>query len=196
MEAINFIDLTTTSAFTLLIIGFIGGLVSGFIGSGGAFVLTPAMMSLGVPGIVAVASNMAHKFPKALVAAIKRYKLGQVDVKLGLIMGLFAEIGVYIGKNYMIDIRNHFGNLGTDFFVSIIFIITLAIVGGFIIRDVIKGDEINGSKQKVKLSDRIQSIVIPGTMVHLSSINASISVLIIAPLGFATGLLASFIAVG
>ena len=37
--------------------------MSGFIGSGGAFVLTPAMMNLGVTAIVAVASNMCHKFP-------------------------------------------------------------------------------------------------------------------------------------
>ena len=75
-------------------VGFIGGLVSGFIGSGGAFVLTPAMMSMGVPDIIAVASNICHKFPKALVGAIKRAKYGQVDVKLGLVVGLSAEAGV------------------------------------------------------------------------------------------------------
>jgi uncharacterized membrane protein YfcA len=72
-EAIQFIDLNLSYAIFLVIVGFIGGLVSGFIGSGGAFVLTPGMMSLGVPGTVAVASNMCHKFPKALVGSIKRY---------------------------------------------------------------------------------------------------------------------------
>jgi uncharacterized membrane protein YfcA len=55
----------------LFVVGFIGGLVSGFIGSGGAFVLTPGMMSLGVPGTIAVASNMCHKFPKAMVGAYR-----------------------------------------------------------------------------------------------------------------------------
>ena len=78
--------------------GFIGGLVSGFIGSGGAFVLTPGMMSLGVDGLVAIASNMCHKFPKALVGAFKRYKYGQGDLKLGFIMALSAILGVLIGK--------------------------------------------------------------------------------------------------
>ena len=57
-EAVNFIDLNAFSVIFLFMVGFIGGLVSGFIGSGGAFVLTPGMMSLGVPGTVAVASNM------------------------------------------------------------------------------------------------------------------------------------------
>ncbi len=84
--SVNFIDLTLMSVLFLFVVGFIGGLVSGFIGSGGAFVLTPGMMSLGVPGTVAVASNMCHKFPKAMVGAYKRWKYGQVDIKLGLVM--------------------------------------------------------------------------------------------------------------
>jgi len=56
--AVQFIDLNTMNILFLFIVGFIGGLVSGFIGSGGAFVLTPGMMSLGVVGTVAVASNI------------------------------------------------------------------------------------------------------------------------------------------
>src|SRR5574341_1291138 len=82
----NFINLDTITILYLFGVGFVGGLVSGFIGSGGAFVLTPGMMSLGVPGLMAVASNMCHKFPKALVGALKRAKYGQVDVKLGLVL--------------------------------------------------------------------------------------------------------------
>ena len=62
----NFINLDAITILYLFGVGFVGGLVSGFIGSGGAFVLTPGMMSLGVPGLMAVASNMCHKFPKAL----------------------------------------------------------------------------------------------------------------------------------
>lgn len=200
MDAIHFIDLTAANGFTLLLIGFVGGLVSGFIGSGGAFVLTPAMMTMGVPGIVAVASNMAHKFPKAIVAAYKRAKLGQVDIKLGLIMGAFAEVGVFVGKEIMTHIRAQYGDVGTDFYVSIIFVITLGIVGALILRDANRSSgDLNTEENpatKKKLAKWVQSIHIPGTMVHLRSINAKVSVLIIAPLGFATGLLAAFIAVG
>ncbi len=97
VEAVKFIDLNWMNVSFLFIVGFIGGLVSGFIGSGGAFVLTPAMMSLGVPAAVAVASNMCHKFPKAMVGAYKRYKYGQVDIKLGLVMAASATVGVQIG---------------------------------------------------------------------------------------------------
>lgn len=200
MEMINFIDLTWTNITALFLVGIVGGMVSGFIGSGGAFVLTPAMMSFGVPGIVAVASNMAHKFPKALVASIKRHKFGQVDVKLGLYMGFFAEAGVLVGKNFMTDIRDTFGNVGTDLYVSAVFVVVLAIVGGFVLRDAIRSKKSDTGEEKEheagKLAKWVQSIHIPGTMVYFPSIKAKVSVLFIAPLGFATGLLAASIAVG
>ena len=135
MESINFIDLTWTTSLILFLVGFVGGMVSGFIGSGGAFVLTPAMMSMGVPGVVAVASNMAHKFPKALVGAHKRHKYGQVDIKLGVVMGIFAEAGVLFGKHVMVDIREAFGAAGTNLYVSVVFVIVLGIVGAMVLRD-------------------------------------------------------------
>lgn len=199
LQAINFIDLTWINVTSLIVVGFIAGMVSGFIGSGGAFVLTPAMMSFGVPGIVAVASNMAHKFPKSLVAAIKRNKFGQVDVKLGLFMGVFAEAGVLIGKNFMTDIRKDFGDVGTDLYVSAIFVVVLAVVGGFVMRDAIRGKKSGLTEEKHeagKLAKWVQSVNIPGTMVYFKSIDAKVSWLFIAPLGFATGLLAASIAVG
>jgi len=202
VDIINFIDLTPTTVIILLVVGFIGGLVSGFIGSGGAFVLTPAMMSLGASGIVAVASNMAHKFPKALVGSIKRHKYGQVDIKLGLIMGLFAELGVFYGKEVMTGIRKAHGNAGTDLYVSAVFIVVLAIIGTFIFRDAIKmkrntDKNIDQEHQTPKLAKWVQSINIPYTMMSFKSIgNRKISLIFIAPMGFATGMLAASIAVG
>lgn len=200
MEAIQFLDLTPLTVVVLFLVGFVGGMVSGFIGSGGAFVLTPAMMSLGAPAIVAVASNMAHKFPKALVGSIKRAKYGQVDVKLGLIMGVFAEIGVFVGKSQMTKIRETFGDTGTDLYVSAIFVVVLAIVGGFVLRDALRSRHHVGGEQEHKtprLAQWVQSVHIPGTMMSFKSLGGkSVSVLFIAPLGFATGMLAASIAVG
>jgi hypothetical protein len=108
LDTLKFIDLSASSIAFLFIVGFIGGLVSGFIGSGGAFVLTPGMMSLGVSRTVSVASNMCHKFPKALVGAIKRFRYGQVDVKLGLVMAASRGRGVRWASRY----RTHSGVLG------------------------------------------------------------------------------------
>jgi len=195
----NFIDLELINVLYLLFVGFVGGLVSGFIGSGGAFVLTPAMMSLGVPGIVAVASNMCHKFPKALVGSLKRAKFGQVDFKLGLIFGLFAEVGVLIGADMQLYIKNSFGDAGSDLYVSLAFVLILGTVGTYVLYDAWKSrnDSSSGSEEKTgKLARWVQSIKIPGTMVYFKSLKAEVSILFIIPLGIATGMLAATIAVG
>ncbi|MCK5876462.1 MAG: sulfite exporter TauE/SafE family protein [Candidatus Marithrix sp.] len=195
----NFIDLQLIQIVYLFLVGFVGGLVSGFIGSGGAFVLTPAMMSLGVPGIVAVASNMCHKFPKALIGALKRAKFGQVDLKLGLIFGLFAEIGVLIGADIQENIRANFGNVGSDLYVSLAFVLILGTIGSYVLYDALKSRRENpdGSEEKAgKLALWVQSVRIPGTMMYFKSMKAEVSLLFILPLGIATGMLAATIAVG
>ncbi len=202
MESSLFIDINLYTATALFVVGFVGGMVSGFIGSGGAFVLTPAMMTLGVPGIVAVASNICHKFPKSLVGAMKRHKYGQVDIKLGLIMGVFAEIGVLIGKHAMTHVKHVYGEVGTNLYVSVVFVIVLAVVGGFVLRDAFRmlGREQAGGEaaphEVPRLARWVQSIHIPGTMVYFRALEARVSVLFIVPLGMATGMLAATIAVG
>ena len=198
-EAANFINLDVMNITYLFIVGFVGGLVSGFIGSGGAFVLTPAMMSLGVPGLVAVASNMCHKFPKALIGALKRAKYGQVDVKLGIVLGISAEAGVLYGAHVQESIKKTFGDAGSNLYVSVAFVIILAVVGSFVLKDALKTYKSGNSHEEekvTKLARWVQSIDIPGTMVYFKSLNARISVLFTIPLGFATGMLAATIAVG
>jgi len=197
--AANLIHLDAATVLYLFFVGFVGGLVSGFIGSGGAFVLTPAMMSLGVPGLVAVASNMCHKFPKALVGALKRARYGQVDVKLGIIFGVSAEIGVLYGAGVQQKIKAAYGDAGSNLYVSLAFVVILAVVGGFVLYDAWKtqrGGSSDAEETLPKLARWVQSVNIPGTMVHFKSLNARISVLFTIPLGLATGMLAATIAVG
>ena len=176
--------------------GFIGGLVSGFIGSGGAFVLTPGMMSLGVPGTVAVASNMCHKFPKALVGAIKRYRYGQVDIKLGLIMGVFAEIGVQVGIMVQKHILDRWGEAGSNLYVSVIFVLVLVTVGSFVLRDALKMKRSGAEAETTtSLAKRLQQIEL-WPMVTFKTANLRISVWFLVPVAIATGMLAATIAVG
>ncbi|WP_035276458.1 sulfite exporter TauE/SafE family protein [Desulforegula conservatrix] len=196
-EVTQFIDLNMMSVSFLFVVGFIGGLVSGFIGSGGAFVLTPGMMSLGVPGTVAIASNMCHKFPKALVGAYKRFKYGQVDIKLGLIMAISATVGVQIGIKIQHLILDAWGQAGSDLYVSISFLSILTIVGGFVFYDAVKsgsGKE-TGKSKKVTLAQKIQAINIP-PMIHFKTANIRVSLWFTVPVGLATGMLAATIAVG
>ncbi len=157
------------------------------------------MMSLGVPGLIAVASNMCHKFPKALIGAIKRAKYGQVDVKLGIVLGISAEAGVLYGAHIQESIKKAFGDAGSNLYVSAAFVVILAVVGGFVLRDAwktYKSGNIHEEEKATKLAKWVQSVNIPGTMVYFKSLDAKISVLFTIPLGFATGMLAATIAVG
>jgi hypothetical protein len=194
----QFIELTAGNVAFLLIVGFIGGLVSGFIGSGGAFVLTPAMMSMGASGVVAVASNLCHKFPKALVGAHKRHKFGQVDVKLGLVMAASASVGVWIGAGFMESVRRDYGEAGSSLYVSVAFVAVLTLVGLFVLRDALqmmRSDDAD-REETHRFARWVQSVEIPGTMMTFHVAKVRVSALFTLPLGFATGLLASTIAVG
>lgn len=198
--SVMFMEMTLAKIIALMVVGLIGGLLSGFIGSGGAFVLTPAMMSLGAPGAVAVASNMCHKFPKAMVGTYKRFKYGQVDLKLAGIMSVTAIIGVQIGIIIQKYILNHWGNAGSNLYVSIIFVIVLVLVGGYVCYDAYKLSQ--GAKagnddgyQVSPLAQKLMKINLP-PMIHFKVAKVTISVWITVPVGLATGMLAATIAVG
>jgi uncharacterized membrane protein YfcA len=194
-EALKFIDLNLTTIAFLFIVGFIGGLVSGFIGSGGAFVLTPGMMSLGVPGAVAVASNMCHKFPKALVGAYKRFKYGQVDIKLGLVMAASAGVGVQVGIKIQEWILGRWGEAGSNLYVSLAFVVVLVVVGGYVFWDAWRTQKSGGAEQVTALARRLAKIHLP-PMMHFKTADVRISMWFTLPIGFATGMLAATIAVG
>ena len=195
LESLKFIDLNLMSVIFLFIVGFIGGLVSGFIGSGGAFVLTPGMMSLGVPGTVAVASNMCHKFPKAMVGAYKRFKYGQVDLKLGLVLAASAGVGVQAGIQIQHFILKKWGEAGSDLYVSLSFVAILVIVGGYVFYDAWKTAKTGGAEKVTRLAQKLQSINLP-PMIYFKTANIRISLWFTVPVGFATGMLAATIAVG
>ncbi len=193
--SIMFMDLTPAKIIALLVVGLIGGLLSGFIGSGGAFVLTPSMMSLGAPGAVAVASNMCHKFPKAMVGAYKRWKYGQADIKLGLFMAATAIIGVQIGIQIQKYILNHWGNAGSNLYVSLMFVIVLVVVGIYVFLDAYKLAKGGKEAETTKIAKKLQSINLP-PMIHFKTAGIKISAWFTIPVGIATGMLAATIAVG
>lgn len=198
-SSLNFIDLSVGNIMFLLFVGFVGGLVSGFIGSGGAFVLTPAMMSMGVPGIVAVASNICHKFPKALVGAWKRYKFGHLDLKLGLILGVSAEFGMLYGAGVQERIKSSFGDAGSNLYVSAAFVVVLAIVGTWVMLDawtLHRRGTTNHEEQITRLARWVHQVRWLGPRFYSHGAKAHIPWLITLPIGFATGMLAATIAVG
>jgi uncharacterized membrane protein YfcA len=106
---------------------------------------------------------------------------------------------VLYGAHIQQKIKAAFGDAGSNLYVSAAFVVILATVGGFVLRDAWKtyrSGNTHGEERIGKLAKWVQSIHIPGTMVYFKSLNARVSILFTIPLGFATGMLAATIAVG
>ncbi|MBN2239371.1 MAG: sulfite exporter TauE/SafE family protein, partial [Dehalococcoidales bacterium] len=89
---------TSISLWIIVIIGFGSGVLAGFIGVGGGFVLVPSMVYLfGVPSFIAVGTSLFQIiFPSAFGAA--RYTMeGSVVVFASFIMIAGSSIGIYFG---------------------------------------------------------------------------------------------------
>ncbi len=190
-----FVTLTPVLLIALVLVGLVGGMLSGFIGSGGAFVMTPSMMSLGIPGVVAIASNMCHKFPKALVGGYKRYRYGQADLKLGLVIGGSAIVGVQVGIRVQKAILAAWGQAGSDLYLSLAYVAVLLSFGTYVLFDAWRlwrgGVEVKTSA----LALAVQKVRIPPVM-EFPVAGLKLSVWVTVPVGLASGLLVATIAAG
>jgi hypothetical protein len=75
------------------VIGFIAGLV----GIGGGFILTPSLMLMGVPPIVAVATSPSQVAAASVSAALSHFRRRAVDVRLGLVLSIGGAAGTVVG---------------------------------------------------------------------------------------------------
>ena len=191
-----FIHIGPFEVLFLLALGFFGGMLSGFIGSGGAFVLTPGMMSIGTPGPIAVASNMCHKFPKAMIGAYRRYKLKQLDPKLALIMAVSAIAGVQVGIQVQKSILEMLGPTGTNLYVSIAFLVVLPAVSLLLLRDVVKAKKMGIEDTEPQLAKKLEKKFKLPPRIRFEIAGRTQSAWLTIPLGFGTGFLAATIAVG
>ncbi|HBD08238.1 MAG TPA: sulfite exporter TauE/SafE family protein, partial [Syntrophobacteraceae bacterium] len=138
---------------------------------------------------------MCHKFPKALVGAFKRFKYGQVDIKLGLVMAASAGIGVQVGIKIQQWVLEKWGQAGSNLYVSVSFVVVLVVVGGYVFYDAWKTARTGGEEKVSALAKKLQAINLP-PMMTFKTANVRISMWFTLPVGFATGLLAATIAVG
>lgn len=195
----GFIVLNLPTALQIVLLGFIGGVLSGFIGSGGAFFMTPGMMNLGVAGAIAVGSNTAHKFGKALMGARAHRELGHVDSRLAWSMLVTAAIGnslaVWINAVFFGVKKGQGSTAAGDLYISLIFVLVLLVVALAILRDALKHHESGDDGPSVKLAEFFGRIRIP-PMIHFRVADVTVSAWVIGVVGLATGYLAGTIGVG
>jgi uncharacterized membrane protein YfcA len=118
------------SPIYLALVGFLIGILGGFFGVGGSFIAGPALRAVGLDWNFAVGTDLAHIVGKSVVAAKRHRALGNVDLKLGLIMAIGTIGGAEMGAQ-LIQMLKRAGNV--NFVVSIVSISVYVGISSFMI---------------------------------------------------------------
>ncbi|HUT67961.1 MAG TPA: sulfite exporter TauE/SafE family protein [Dehalococcoidales bacterium] len=194
--------------FFLVPLGLAVGTLSGFVGVGGGFVITPTLITLGFPANYAVGTSLAWVMGNSIIGTLRHRQLGNVDMKLGALMMIFMMGGVEIG----VRLLNWTKGLGlVDAAVLSVLICILFIVGLSMFREaintkakldtvidsqVISSEEISSADVGAfLLARRIKGINIP-PMMHFAQSGVTISLWFLLIIGLFTGILSGFIGVG
>ncbi|MDQ1266975.1 MAG: putative rane transporter protein [Bacteroidota bacterium] len=196
----------------LLAIGFCVGVLGGFFGVGGAWIVTPALNIFGFPMPYAIGTDFAHIFGKSIVATKKHGKMGNVDWKLGLITMIGTIPGVEIGAQLIMYLEKIGKEVGIDIVgisVRWTYIVMLIGLGCFMLYDyfvmrpkkiaIAEGKinaNITGKPEKRSFVDKIRGLKIP-PMISLPRSNIqAISLWVIVLIFFFCGFISGFLGVG
>jgi len=109
-------------------LGFLVGLLSGLFGVGGGFLMTPLLIMIGIPPTVAAASDSNQIVAASASGTYAHYRLGNVDIKMGLYLLIGGVIGG-TGGVQIIKILRQMGN--ADFLIQITYVVMLGTVGTY-----------------------------------------------------------------
>lgn len=120
-----------------ILVGLCAGLITGCIGAGGGFIITPALMSIGVRGILAVGTDLFHIFAKAIMGTAIHRKLGNVSIGLAVAFVAGSLLGVSGGGilNRSIYEKNP---ILSDAFITVIYVVLLGFLGIYALTDFLK----------------------------------------------------------
>ncbi|WP_135852050.1 sulfite exporter TauE/SafE family protein [Halorussus salinus] len=186
--------------------GLLIGLLFGFFGMGGSFLVTPALLVMGYEPDVAVASGLAFVFGTSVIATLKHRDLGQVDYKLGGLMIAGTTAGIEVGKFGLHRLQD----IGlADTVVSVAYVALLGGIGVFITYRAVgnDGDDEGGgishdeeaageidAEDIPDVAKKIQSYRVPPMMTLRGGVTVSLWMILVV--AFATGLLSGFLGVG
>ena len=191
----------TIDPIVLILIGFVVGVLGGFFGVGGGFLAAPFMFWTGVPMNFVVGTDMAHMTGKSIVAFKRHRALGNVDIKLGLIMVVGTVIGVEIGAQIIEALEKR---QSADIVIGIAYVIVLLLISAFTAYESIRSIRMISSgvldtkavSSFQGISKRMTKIRIPPMVSFPASGIEEISVWLIVGVGLLTGLLAGAMGVG
>jgi uncharacterized membrane protein YfcA len=188
--------------FLLVFIGFGAGTVSGFAGVGGGFLVTPALIILGFPANLAVGVSLTWVAGNCVVGAFRHVKMGNVDLKLGLIVTVAATAGMEVGVRALNWSKD--AGLATESVLALT-LVTLLSSGSYTLLESAR------SKRRIEqgmgrraggtippsppLARFVQGISLPPVL-QFPKAGVSLSLWTVLALGFGVGVVAGVIGVG
>ncbi|MCL6634213.1 MAG: sulfite exporter TauE/SafE family protein [Peptococcaceae bacterium] len=195
----------TTQMFVgSIFVGLMAGLITGVIGAGGGYVLTPALMSIGVKGIMAVGTDQFHLFAKAIMGTVIHKKMGNVNFWIAVWFVVGSVTGATVGGQLNRSIYQKSPAL-SDAFISSVYVLILGILGLYALYDWISSSKgraagkVSSTEATTKFAKWLQSLplkprchfdhdIVPG--------GRSISVYPLIIVGFIVGFVAAIMGVG
>jgi uncharacterized protein len=105
---------------TLVVVGLIVGILSSVTGLGGGFMVVPFLIYLGRDAKLAVGTTFVFILLVAISSLIAHYRLGNVDIKTGLMLALGGILGAQIGP----QVLQHVSDQNFKKIFSVLMIIT------------------------------------------------------------------------
>lgn len=197
---------STTIFLVSIAVGLAAGLITGCIGAGGGFIITPALMAAGVKGILAVGTDLFHIFAKAIMGTTVHKKLGNVSVKLAVAFLIGSAGGTFIGGAINQGLYNK-DPLLSEAFISTVYAVLLGFLGFYALIDFLRSrkgpsdDGAHGSHGGPSglppLAVKIQKIGIPPMITFDEDLGGrKISGVVVAMGGVVVGILAAIMGVG
>ncbi|MBQ1543758.1 permease [Caulobacter sp. CCUG 60055] len=122
----------SVNAPLLMALGALVGFVSGLFGIGGGFLMTPVLVFLGIPPVVAVASEANHVVASSASGVITYGRKRLVDFRMGGVLAFGGVIGAFLGVEAFRILRL----LGqADLTVALSYLIFLGVIGALMLSE-------------------------------------------------------------
>jgi len=182
---------TCLEAAALVTIGFCAGTAGSFFGVGGAFLVTPALNTLGFPMVRAIGTDLAHITGKSIAATLRHRRLGHVDWKAGGLLLLGTLPGIKLGTAAVMTLER--AGLAESV-LRCVYILLLGVVGALTLRESLTSrDDTEAKAAGAILRKRFP--IGPFVCLRTSGIQ-SISLWSVVLLGLTAGFLSSLLGVG
>ncbi len=112
--------------FVITGVGFAVGFLSGMLGVGGGFLITPLLAVLGIPIDIAVATGANHAVATSASGTFAQWQRGNVDPKMGVLMLAGGIFGSVIGV-FLLGYLKQIGQM--DFAISVCYVVLLGVLG-------------------------------------------------------------------